>query len=185
MHIHITGASGSGCTTLAAALAGDLGLRHLDADSYYWMPTSPPFQVKRHPTERLSLLSRDIQSSVGVVLSGSIVGWGAEIEDTFTLIVFLYLPAPIRVERLRRRELEKYGLIDEAFLEWAALYDQGPPEGRSLGKHNAWLALRTCPVLRLEMDESVDTRLRHIHAALPKPLLNQSANGRPSSPVTP
>ncbi len=183
MHIHITGASGSGCTTLAAALAGELGMRHLDADSYYWLPTSPPFRDKRPPTERLSLLSRDIQSSVGVVLSGSIVGWGAEIEDTFDLIVFLYLPASIRIERLRRRELEKYGLIDDAFLEWAALYDQGPPEGRSLGKHNAWLAMRRCQILRLEADESVETRLRHIHAALPNPSLKRSANGGPPGPV--
>ncbi|MBK9236874.1 MAG: hypothetical protein IPO19_12980 [Rhodoferax sp.] len=166
MHIHITGASGSGCTTLAAALADDLDLLHLDADSYYWTPSAPPFQVKRNATQRLNLLSNDIASSRGVVLSGSIVGWGVEIEDLFDLIVFLYLPAPIRVERLRRRELDKYARVDQAFLEWAALYDQGPPEGRSLAKHTAWLSQRRCPVLRLEADESVSARLQQVRAAL-------------------
>jgi hypothetical protein len=166
MHIHITGASGSGCTTLGAALADDLDLLHLDADTYYWALTSPPFQVKRPATQRLDLLSRDIASSRGVVLSGSIVGWGVEIEDLFDLIVFLYLPAPIRVERLRRRELDKYARVDEAFLEWAAVYDHGPLEGRSLVKHKAWLSQRRCPVLRLEADESVSARLQQVRAAL-------------------
>ena len=32
MHIHITGASGSGTTTLGLALAELLGIRHLDTD---------------------------------------------------------------------------------------------------------------------------------------------------------
>lgn len=168
MRIHITGASGSGCTTLAEALANNLGFRHLDADTYYWMPTAPPFQQKRPPAERLHGLASDMNSSTGVVLSGSIVGWGLEVEDAFDFIVFLYLPAHIRIPRLRMRELEKHGLVDESFLEWAGLYDQGPPEGRSLIKHNAWLALRKCPVLRLERDESVQARLGQILPAIAK-----------------
>ena len=34
-HVHIVGASGAGTTTLAAALAGGIGARHLDTDDYY------------------------------------------------------------------------------------------------------------------------------------------------------
>jgi hypothetical protein len=166
VHIHITGASGSGVTTLGGALAHDLSLRHLDADHYYWLPTSPPFKEKRPPAERFTMLRMDMQSEPGVVLSGSIVGYGAAIEDAFDLIVFLYLPAGIRLERLRRRDLDRYGDVDPAFLEWAAQYDEGPPEGRSLAKHNAWLAQRSCPVLRLASDESVAQRVAHVRRAL-------------------
>lgn len=166
MHIHITGASGSGVTTLGAAVAQNLLLRHLDADNYYWLPTSPPFKEKRPPPERFAMLRMDMESEPGVVLSGSIVGYGAEVEDAFDLIVFLYLPADIRVERLRRRELELYGKVDPAFLEWARQYDEGPSEGRSLAKHKAWLAQRSCPVLRLESDESVTQRVAHVRQAL-------------------
>jgi uridine kinase len=166
VHVHITGASGSGATTLGVAIAQDLSLRHLDADNYYWLPTSPPFKEKRPPAERFAMLRADMQAQPGVVLSGSIVGYGAAIEDAFDLIVFLHLPAGIRVERLRRRDLYMYGKVDPAFLKWAAQYDEGPSEGRSLAKHNAWLAQRSCPVLRLESDESVAQRVAHVRQAL-------------------
>ncbi len=42
LRIHITGASGSGTSTLAAALAVALGGVHLEADDYYWLSTSSP-----------------------------------------------------------------------------------------------------------------------------------------------
>jgi hypothetical protein len=41
--IHIFGASGSGTTTLGAAIADRYGYAHLDVDQYFWMPTDPPF----------------------------------------------------------------------------------------------------------------------------------------------
>ena len=167
MHIHITGASGSGTTTLAQALASALALRHLDADNYYWHPTSPPFKQKRDPQDRFTLLHQELHANPGIVLSGSIVGWGPEIEDSFSLIVYLYLPAELRVERLRQRELERYGEADPDFLQWASEYDTGPSEGRSLAKHEAWLAQRSCPVLRLEGDLSVSERVARVLRAMP------------------
>lgn len=101
-----------------------------------------------------------------LVLSGSVLGWGAEVEDGFDLIVFLYVEADLRMERLRRRETGRFGAPDPAFLEWAAQYDAGPPEGRSLAKHTAWLAARRCPVLRLEGDQSTAERVGRVLQAL-------------------
>lgn len=175
MRIHITGASGSGTTTLGEAIARELSLTHLDADAYYWMPTSPPFRTKRDAAERLFSLHADIEAVSGIVLSGSIVDWGREVEDAFDLIVFLYLPAKKRIERLQKREVERYGLVDPAFLEWAWQYDEGPPEGRSLAKHNAWLNQRSCPVLRLEEDHTVSERVRYVRQALPSSPFNPDA----------
>jgi hypothetical protein len=166
MRIHITGASGSGTTTLGAVLASQFSWRHLDADSYYWLPDPRPFTTKRPATERAALLSRDLGMDAGVVLSGSICGWGPEIEDAFDLVVFLYLPAETRVARLRQREIQRHGAADPAFLTWAAQYDEGPPEGRSLAKHEAWLAQRACPVLRLDQDEPVAERVARVQLAL-------------------
>lgn len=178
MHIHVMGASGSGTTTLAQALASTLELRHLDADSFYWVPTSPPFKQKRDPKDRFTLLHEELHANPGIVLSGSIVGWGPEIEDSFTVIVFLYLPTELRIERLRRRELERYGAVDPAFLQWASEYDIGPSEGRSLAKHEEWLAQRSCPVLRLEGDLSVEERVASVLRAMPNPSIEGNCPGK-------
>jgi AAA domain len=159
MRIHITGASGSGTSTLGRALAGTLGAEHLEADDYYWLPTTPAFTSKREPSLRLARLAAALRATENVVLAGSIVGWGTEVENAFDLIVFLTLDASIRIERLRKRETEQFGKADPAFLEWAGQYDSGPPEGRSLAMHRAWLTQRTCPVLELHGDLSVSERV--------------------------
>lgn len=165
MLIHVTGASGSGTSTLGAALAAELGGEYLDADDYYWLPTSPPFTHKRPAPERLASLLADLQPHPTCVVAGSIVGWGAALEDAFDLVVFLYLDTPLRIERLRRREIAQLGHADPAFLDWAAQYDSGPPVGRSLAKHRAWLARRTCRVIELHGDLSVRARVAAVRQA--------------------
>jgi hypothetical protein len=159
MLILITGASGSGTSTLGAVVARELRIAHLEADDYYWLPTKPPFTTKRDRAERLSSVLRDVRAKQSAVLAGSIMDWGLELENAFDLIVFLYLDAAIRVERLRAREIEVLGKADPEFLEWAAQYDAGILGGRSLAKHQAWLSARTCPVIELRGDLSVRERV--------------------------
>jgi uridine kinase len=166
MRIHITGASGSGTSTLGAALADELGMTQFDADDFYWMSTEQPFTVKRNPSERAEMLSAALESTPNCILSGSIVAWGSEIEDAFDLIVFLYVDTDTRVERLLARETARFGYADPAFLEWAAQYDTGPSEGRSLAKHRAWLAARTCPIIELIGDLAVQQRVQVVLAFL-------------------
>jgi GNAT superfamily N-acetyltransferase len=162
--IHITGASGAGTSTLGAALADALGGRHVEADDHYWWPTDPPYTHKRAPPERLAGLLAVLDAHPTAVLAGSVVGWGAALEDRFDLVVFLTLDAALRVERLRQRETARLGHADPAFLAWAAQYDEGPVAGRSLHKHRAWLAERSCPVLELHGDLSVEARLAAVLA---------------------
>ncbi|RYY71707.1 MAG: hypothetical protein EOO24_48695 [Comamonadaceae bacterium] len=164
MRMLIVGASGSGTTTLGAALADRLGWAHLDTDDYFWLPTEPPFQQKRDPDERLTLLLRALAAAPDAVVSGSLMGWGDAVEDGFDLIVFLYVPPALRIQRLHRRELQRYGKADPAFLQWAAAYDAGPPLGRSLARHRAWLSLRRCPVLEIAGDTSVAERVARVMA---------------------
>ena len=47
MRTLITGASGSGTSTLARSVAARLGIAVFDTDDYFWLPTSPPFVSKR------------------------------------------------------------------------------------------------------------------------------------------
>ncbi len=95
------------------------------------------------------------------VLSGSLDGWGDPVVPLFDLVVFLYVPTAIRLERLRAREARRFGAENvapggarhqqvEEFIEWASHYDDGTREGRNLARHQAWLAALPCRVLRLD-----------------------------------
>jgi len=155
LRLHVTGASGAGTSTLGAALATALGGRHVDADDHYWRPTEPPFTHKRDPAARLAGVLAALATPIAI-LAGSVVGWGPALEDSFDRIVFLYVDADVRVARLQQREVARHGKADPAFLAWAAQYDAGPPEGRSLAKHRAWLAARACLVLELRGEATVE-----------------------------
>lgn len=39
------------------------------------------------------------------VVAGSVMGWGQPLESEFDLVVFLYLPVELRLESLKRREV--------------------------------------------------------------------------------
>lgn len=163
MRILVTGASGAGTTTLGRALAQELGCAALDADHYYWLPTEPPFRDKRDRAERRAMLERDLVQDP-VVVSGSVMDWGPKIEDAFDLIVFLTLPAEIRIARLQAREEAAFGRVDPKFLEWAAQYDSGTQAGRSRLRHERWLAMRRTALLRIDGDTTVEERVRRVLA---------------------
>jgi uridine kinase len=173
MLILITGASGSGTSTLGKALADQLGFAYFDTDDYYWHSTQPPFAQTRDNDERLALLLSDLRTTQHAIVGGSVMDWGAELEDCFDLIVFLYLDASVRIERLRKRELERFGRVDPEFIEWAVQYDAGPAVGRSLPKHRTWLSARRCPVLEISGDFTVSERLQTVLKSLPNSVLER------------
>ncbi|MCD2514434.1 hypothetical protein [Comamonas endophytica] len=169
MRLHVTGACGSGTSTLGRALAMELGAAFIEADDIFWQPSDPPFQIIRPAWQRCALLLTAFARHPASVVSGSVYAWGPEVEDAFDGIVFLYVDTALRVQRLRAREQALYGKVIPEFIEWAAQYDTGPPRGRSLARQRAWLAARSCPVLRLEGDMSTGQRLAHIRQWLQAP----------------
>jgi adenylate kinase family enzyme len=175
--IHIFGASGSGTTTLAAAMAIRHGHRHLDTDDFFWLRTDPPYREQRPPVERLALLRQALRGSSSWVLSGSLCGWGDPLVPEFELVVFLAVPTTVRLARLRMREIERYGQAalepggelhraHLAFLEWAGRYDTGGLEMRSLAMHERWLSTLPCAVVKLDGNLSVAEELAQIEASL-------------------
>ena len=158
--IHILGASGSGTTTLGRALAERLQSPHFDTDDYFWLPTDPPFTHQRERTERQQRLMDDLTAHDAWVVSGSLCGWGDVAIPLFELVVFLWIPHEVRMERLRRREHARFGermLLggdmhkqSQAFLVWAASYDEGGLDTRSRRLHDQWLRTLPCPILCFE-----------------------------------
>ena len=177
MRLHIFGASGTGVSTLGEALGAALGLPYFDTDDYFWEATDPPFTKRRSPTRRDARLAHDLAGHQSWIVGGSIVGWGEPWLAAFDLVVFLWLPPELRLQRLHQREHARYGariLADpsqaartQAFLEWAAGYDDSSTGGsRTLANHTSWLARFTCPVLELRGDLSIAERLLAVQTQL-------------------
>ena len=98
------------------------------------------------------------------VLSGSLDEWGRPVIALFDLVVFLYAPTDIRLQRLREREARR-GWVDEEFIEWASHYDDGTHEGHNLPRHQRRLDALVGPVLRLDGTLSVTELVGHVIAA--------------------
>lgn len=173
--IYISGASGAGVSSLGAALAAKLQLPHVDVDDDYWYPTDPPFVRSRPPAERVERLSRRLVEGCWV-LSGSMDGWGDALIQSADWIVFVDTPTPLRLERIKARESERYGPrilpggdMHEnhlAFLAWAAGYETGAQAGRNRARHEQWLRQLTLPVLRVSADLPVEALVSRVMATI-------------------
>ncbi len=176
IRLHITGPAGAGTTTLGAALATDLEIAHLDTDSFFWLPTDPPFTRMRAVPARQERLARAMENAGSWVLSGSVLGWGDEHVQRVDAVIYLYVPPEIRIPRLIDREWLRYGddiasggrMHDQhcEFLAWARGYEDDAHAGRSRRKHEAWLATLGCLVLRLDGLAPVPALVEDVRAAV-------------------
>ena len=169
--INIIGASGTGKSTLAKAVADKIECAHFDSDYYFHYPTDPPFQKQRPPRDRLSLLMADLTQHRSWVLSGGAGVWDPPPPVQYSLVVFLYLPPTIRLERLRSRERYLYGSRVEAggdldtdhkeFMTWTAGYDDGTSTGtNTLPSHLSFLKVVAAPILRIESPMTTEEQVR-------------------------
>ena len=105
------------------------------------------------------------------------MNWGNEFPE-FDLIVFLWIPADIRIQRLKQREWERYGEVIytqpernkqfNEFIAWAADYDTNTGiSNRTLDAHEKWLLTkRDTPIIELRGDLSVEERVTIIKKRL-------------------
>ena len=174
--VHIFGASGSGTTTLGRYLAQRLGGVHLDSDDFFWLPTDPPYTQKRPLEMRIPLMRERIDRARCAVISGSLTDWGDPLIPCFTLAVRLVTPTDVRIARLHARELRHFGAriepggdmaqAHQAFMAWAAAYDDGGVDMRSRAKHDEWLRLLRCPLLVLRGDAPLEENAASVMARL-------------------
>jgi shikimate kinase len=172
--IYIIGASGTGKTTLAKAIAARLSIPHFDSDDYFHYPSDPPFQKQRSPDERANLLLSDLSRHSSWVLSGGAGTWQPAVAFEPTLVVFLYLTPEIRLSRLKLREENLYGsrLLPggdmekdhKEFMEWTKGYDDGSAVGtNTLPLHESYISgfpSRLCLNKPLTTDEQLTLVLK-------------------------
>lgn len=174
--LYLLGASCSGVSSLGAAIAERLDVPQIDVDDFYWMPSEPPFHVKRAPEERVRLIRARQRACPGWVLTGSFMGWGDDLAREVDLVVFVHTPTPVRLARLDRREARRHGdrilpggdmhQAHLAFRDWASRYDDPSFDGRNLAQHQRWLAAQSAPVLELDGERPIEALAVEIEAAL-------------------
>ncbi len=172
MKILIMGASSAGSTTLGKALSAHTGYPYFDSDDYFWVRSAVPYTVRRDREERIQMLTDDVTANPCHIVGGSLVSWGDQWLEHFDLVVFLYLPPEVRMQRLKDREYERYGdliftdperiRLYAEFVAWAGSYDTVAHTGRSIKVHEEWLSRVTCPVLQIKGDTTVQERIERI-----------------------
>lgn len=172
--IHLLGAPGSGVTTLGRTLAGRLNIPHFDTDDYHWFTEDAlPYRRRRNPEHRRQLLELDLDGNERWVLSGALCGWGDVFIPRFQAVIYLWLPAELRLARIREREMARYGpdrlapsgelyTVFEKFCTWAAAYDDPSEKLRSRARELAWLGRLPCPVLRIEEELNLEDTAKQV-----------------------
>jgi len=137
----ITGGPGSGATSTGQIIAERLKIKQLDSDTFFHKPTDPPYQIQYSPSERHHLLHQAIDKHENWLLTGSIAAWGID-DIVFSHAVILNPGKDLRLKRLKSRETNRFGHRIQAngdmftehieFMAWAAHYESGDLEGRSL-----------------------------------------------------
>lgn len=164
--IHVFGASGSGTSTVGKVIAKKLDIVCFDFDDYYWIPGNPPFTKPRKAEEKFRMIVNDTNGLDDFVISGHYAVEFKPLDDWLTHAVFIWVPAKIQQQRLRRRELEWFGdrilpggdMYEghEAFIKWAGNYDLNNDRGRNIKKHIERMKLLECPVIRIGGDMPLD-----------------------------
>ena len=161
--IILFGAPGVGDTTLGRALAEQLALPHFDLDDYHWRwDTEIPYTIFRLREERAEHIMRDIAGHLHFVMSGSMWSIRERFNSLFELAVFITAPAEVRAERLRARELARWGsrvlpggdiyqAHDHFHRDYFTIARQYEAGGQPcLAQHEQWAAELPCPVLRVD-----------------------------------
>lgn len=159
----LVGLNGCGKSTLARLLAPFLALRRMDVEDYYFpSEQSVPYTTARTRAEVEQLLVRDIGHTRGFVLCSVKADWCPAIVARLALAVVLEAPAPTRMERIVRREQERFGdrVLPGGDMEQQQKRFRAFAASRQFSEVEASLAGLTCPI-------------RHVDATLPPAQLCQ------------
>ena len=161
--IMIIGPSGSGKTTLGKIVAQKLGYPYFDVDDYIWKQNADtPYTQMYTRDEKISRLSNDIAPYEHFVMAGSMSSFHYAFDDMFEMMVLLYVSPDIRIERVHKRAIERFG---ERVLEGGDMYEahmkflndnrsyekDGSPNMR---EQKEWMKNMSC--VKIELDGTAD-----------------------------
>lgn len=131
--IYITGASGSGTTSLGELIGVNYDVNLIESDEISMLSTDPPFQFPRPLEQRLDLLCERLDENKVNVIVGSINDWGINVIQNADIFILLYEEFAERKKRIYEREKKRFGnkleddeIVKKNFkrlIEWTAKYD--------------------------------------------------------------
>ncbi|MDD4495501.1 MAG: AAA family ATPase, partial [Eubacteriales bacterium] len=150
--IIIFGANGSGKTTLGRELARILNFKHMDIEDYAFVKSDIPYTNGRSKEECIDLMITDIKKHRLFVISAVTGDFGETIPQFYELAVYISAPKEIRMERIKRREIKRFG---DRVLEGGDMYEQRQRfhdfvASRSLEGIEKWAETLMCPMLRID-----------------------------------
>ena len=165
--ICICGLNGSGKTTLGRMLAEKLQFRAMDVEEYTFPAgEATPYSAARSREEVVRLLCEDMAHEPRFVFSAVNGDMGDDMVSRYRLVVYLYAPLKIRLERVRKRASERFG---ERILAGGDLYEREQAffdfvAERTPEKIEKWLGTLSCDVLCLDATESPEANAEKICA---------------------
>lgn len=150
--IIITGLNGCGKSTVCKLLAEKLNYYSMDVENYYFIDSDIPYSKFRTHEQTKKLMLNDITKYNNFVLATVNCDWGNEITSACRLAVVLKAPLDIRMERIKKREYEKFG---DRVLNGGDLHEsQQKFHNKILTRGDEHIVKQmkfiTCPVLELD-----------------------------------
>ena len=166
--ICVCGLNGSGKTTFAEALAKELKVRHMDIEQYYFTSADNPYASSRTREEVERLLLEDMKQNPDFVFSAVNGNMNSEINEKYSLVVYLDAPLDIRMKRIKQRAVEKFG---DRVLFGGDMYEQEEKffafaQKRTPDKIEDWLNTVSCKVIRLDGTKSIQENVEFVKAFL-------------------
>ena len=181
--IAIAGLNGSGKSTMAHALAKELGYYEMDVEDYYFpdqrasrrsalegLPilrdasADVPFSAPIPRSEAEAAILADMEKYPRFVFSGVALNWEERILSHVEIVFFLQVPKEERIRRIHEREEKRFGprvLPDgdmygqqAAFLRTVSSRDEGTVLGSLTGL--------TCPIVPMDGTLPVSAMIRQM-----------------------
>ena len=170
MRIQIIGGSGTGKSTLGEWMARHENIHWIDTDHYLWKDRT--FTEKRSIAERYALYRSDIEQHRHYIVSGSVFSWNPDGFADRELLVFLRLDENTRMNRLIKREQERYPDFNESneFLDWCRTYltATDPEMIGTFAEHRLQMEQSASPVIQIDATLSTDAMYKQIKSAYQK-----------------
>lgn len=150
--ILITGLNGCGKSTVCKLLAEKMNYFSMDVEDYYFIKDDTPYSKFNTYEQTKKLMLDDIKKHNNFVLATVNCDWGEDIASMCKLAVVLKAPLDIRMQRIKKREYDKFG---DRVLTGGDLYEsQQKFHTKVLNRGEEHIEKQmqfiTCPVLELD-----------------------------------